>query len=87
MLRSLNRLLLMLHLLTFRGGHLAFCFCYCSELLEGLKHIAVEVYWFGAAEVGMMYGVSCFDSVCSIMLLLCFIPEVMCASVMGEINA
>jgi len=34
----------------------------------------------------MMYGVSCFESVCGIKLLLCFIPEVVCASVLGKIN-
>lgn len=71
---------------TFRGVHLAFCFCCCFELLECLKHIVVEVYLFGVAEIGMMYGVSWFESVCSIKLLLCFIPEVMCAPVMGKMT-
>lgn len=85
MLQSLNHLF-MLNLLYFRGGHLAFCFCYCFELLESLRSFAVEVYWFGVAEVRMMHVVSCFESVCRIKLLPCFIPEVMYASVMGEIN-
>lgn len=85
MLQSLNHLF-MLHLLYFRGGHLAFCFCHCFELLESLKSFAVEVYWFGVAEVRMMRGVSCFESLCRIKLFLCFIPEVMCASVMGVNN-
>lgn len=40
----------------------------------------------GGAEIGMLYGVPCFELVCSIKLLLCFIPEVMRASVMGKIN-
>lgn len=34
----------------------------------------------------MTYGVSCFQSVCTTKLLLCFTPEAMQGSVMGKIN-
>lgn len=78
MLSSLNHLQFMLHSLYITGGHLAFYFLYCFELLQGLKHIAGEVYSFGVVELGMTCGISCFESVCPIKLLLCFTPEVMC---------
>lgn len=76
----------MLRSLYIRGGHLAFCFLYCSELPEGLKHIAVEVYYLGVVELGMTYGVSCFQSAHTTKLLLCFTPEAMQGSAMGKIN-
>lgn len=61
----------------FRGGHVAFAVVLS---FQKILNIAVEISCFGVAEMGMMCGVSWSE------LLLCFIPAVLWASGMGEID-